>query len=628
MSDFIRMKDKSILSFDVLPNEILLHIFDYLTSNEIIYSFIDCNQRLQHLLLTQRYHFKLPRTNLNFWNKTLPIIGRQIQTLVINTDHLTVPLDFFSNLTSMIISSPYVLPDGQLQSILNHQCFQQLHTLKIKNIILSKPSFDRDTLTDEQILFQTIFDNNNSLEVFEYLPSLSGLFYQIDDQLNSNTHIRSLTLNLIHFRDIFTLIEYTPNLTYLNTQSELPRQAWGENSWKLKNDIKLEEFYLKFKPERMVRHSVFFSKTDINQLFPAVQLFSSSLITLSLDFTGRYVMGLPDVLFNGIELENKLLKPLKNLQNFYFYIGLHGCEDVKQILSTFQTFPWWIGVHENAYLYSLPFPFHELNHFRHFENVRSNNDEILKGNHQLWCKVRTLDLVRTDRIDFKTLFPLIKYNMPKLSSITFRGKKGYNPFGDGDDLCDEIDYINNVQLNSVTTVHFEGMSIEEIERIKHILIHSFPNLQCLTLDYTELPTKENELTKFFGQKLQQIEFGEYSLDNNSNPEQKKDFSFLTNVKHVKVTYGLAHEDEGLNSRSQIILNLLTKLSKLETLSIYAIPSSGCLFYRREQIFNPILNGLDQDQIKTQYEMKYSGDYMWFIRNTLSSYSLQDQILFQ
>jgi hypothetical protein len=105
MMDHIRMEDKSISSFEILPNEILFHIFDYLTSNDVIYSFIDCNQRLQHLLLTQKFHFKSPTSNLDFWNKILPIIGPQIETLIID---LTVRLDFYSNLRSITISLPFV----------------------------------------------------------------------------------------------------------------------------------------------------------------------------------------------------------------------------------------------------------------------------------------------------------------------------------------------------------------------------------------------------------------------------------------------------------------------------------------------------------------------------------------
>jgi len=189
-------------------------------------------------------------------------------------------------------------------------------------------------------------------------------------------------------------------------------------------------------------------------------------------------------------------------------------------------------MHQNAYLYSLPFPYHELKHFRHFEDVQSNNGEILKADYRLWSKVRSLELVHSDQIDFKNLFSLIKMNMPKLSSITFRGNNAYKLFNpnDSDGSYNEIERIN-VRLDSVTTVDLEGMSIKQIQQT---LIHSLPNLQCLRLKYTELPSKENELTSFLGQKLQQIEFDQDSLHGKNHAEEK-DFSYLCNLKYLKVS---------------------------------------------------------------------------------------------
>jgi hypothetical protein len=179
--------------------------------------------------------------------------------------------------------------------------------------------------------------------------------------------------------------------------------------------------------------------------------------------TCLYVTDLTDVFFNGTELGNKLLKPMKKLQNFHFYVELDESKSlgksVEQILSTFLTFPWPIGVHENGSLCSLPFPFHELKHFRHFQDVRLNNTTILKDDHRLWFKVRSLQLVHSDEIDFESLFSLIKLNMPKLSSITLRGKNGYNSLDDTDN-CDEIERVR-VQLDSVTTKLFALKKCQE-----------------------------------------------------------------------------------------------------------------------------------------------------------------------
>jgi hypothetical protein len=229
----------------------------------------------------------------------------------------------------------------------------------MKTEILSERSSDEDVLDDEQILLKTIFDNKNSVQVFEYLPDLRRFSYRNLNQLKSNIYIRSLTLYLNEFPDIFTFIQHTPNLIYLNIQAQLTHGTWKENLWKNNNNIKLEEFYLKF-IQNYYRSQISFLRTDFDPVFHAIQSFSSSLITLSLDFSDIYLRNPTSILTNGIELENQLLKPLKKLQNFYFFVRLYGRKEVEQILSTFERFPWCIGVHQNGYLYSLPFPYHKL----------------------------------------------------------------------------------------------------------------------------------------------------------------------------------------------------------------------------------------------------------------------------
>ena len=197
--------------------------------------------------------------------------------------------------------------------------------------------------------------------------------------------------------------------------------------------------------------------------------------------------------------------------------------------------------------------------------------------------------------------------MPKLLSITFCDNDSYYLFG-SDDSCDEIERIN-VELNSVTTVCLRGISMKKIHQI---LMYSFPNLQYIILDRTELPSKENELTSFLGQKIQRMISYEYF--SGKNITQETDISYLCNLKHLKLSYYGKDNGEELNSRSRIISNLLTKLRKLETLSIYAISSSSA---NPKSIFDEIMNGLDEDEIKTEYEIKYSGNYMRFIRNSVS-----------
>ena len=50
---------------------------------------------------------------------------------------------------------------------------------------------DEAVLDDEQILFETIFDNNNSVQVFEYLLDVRRFSFRSLNQLNSFINIIS-----------------------------------------------------------------------------------------------------------------------------------------------------------------------------------------------------------------------------------------------------------------------------------------------------------------------------------------------------------------------------------------------------------------------------------------------------
>jgi hypothetical protein len=69
--------------FDRFPIEILLVIFQYLSSTDIFYSFGNFNQRFNNLLI-QPYHFsrtlELPTLNFDYWKPILSLIGSQIET--------------------------------------------------------------------------------------------------------------------------------------------------------------------------------------------------------------------------------------------------------------------------------------------------------------------------------------------------------------------------------------------------------------------------------------------------------------------------------------------------------------------------------------------------------------------
>jgi hypothetical protein len=96
--------------FDRFPTEIIYLIFDYLSNNDILYTFFFLNQRFNNLILqNQRYltYLELPSTDLEIWKRILSVIDSQIECLNITTNDFSSSLEYFPNLRSLIISFPY-----------------------------------------------------------------------------------------------------------------------------------------------------------------------------------------------------------------------------------------------------------------------------------------------------------------------------------------------------------------------------------------------------------------------------------------------------------------------------------------------------------------------------------------
>jgi len=205
------MTDKNSLTFfDQLATEIVFEIFDYLSCNDIFYTFFHFNQRFNSILLEHYQYlnkFETPIRNFCFWQTILPIIESRIEYLTITNIDFGFLLNLFPNLKSVIISSPLPIYCDQLASILESEQFHKLTTFKIQSEILRGTNSNATTS-----IFQAVFHRENSLQIFELLPQL----YLSSFQNINNVNIQSLTVKLSNISDVLILFEYTPNLKYLN----------------------------------------------------------------------------------------------------------------------------------------------------------------------------------------------------------------------------------------------------------------------------------------------------------------------------------------------------------------------------------------------------------------------------
>jgi hypothetical protein len=357
--------------FDLFPTEVILLIFNYLSNNEIIFTFFFFNQRFNDLLLENKCyinHLELPRTNLHFWQNILSIIGSQIKSLNITLVDISLPLTYFPKLESFIISSRHGFRNEELRTIFNSNLFQNLHSSQVKEIQVfdyEVYEFYSDIISEDYVL-ENVFNNENSLETFEYLLDTSPLKIKNTTNLQTNFNLHSLTLILTDFKDtyMYTLLSYTPNLQCLYLRTEAPYHLQTPMTI---IDIKLKKLSLELNRKQRYEtpDTYWFENVDVNQLISFIKQFSSSLIYLSLDLLGIGLENANDFPFNSNKLQ-QLLEAMIKLQQFHLIAHADANEiDHDDIISTFKNELWFdhnwsFGMYRN-YFFTLPFHFDYFN---------------------------------------------------------------------------------------------------------------------------------------------------------------------------------------------------------------------------------------------------------------------------
>jgi len=316
-------------SFDQLATEIFFEIFDYLSYDDILGAFFDLNQRFNSMLVQyHRFvkHFKTPTQHLSLSENILPFIHSRIEYLTITAPDFSCRLNSFPNVQSVIISSPLLISCQEVNSILASEQFKKLTSLHRKSNIVNR----FDNFFHPPVLGK-IFSEENSLNSFESVHNL-----------NIDVNLRSLSLKLLDVTYLFHVLDYTPNLKYLNL---ILKPSHGLLIY-LKSNIDLSPIKLE-----KLSLAVLGGERDIG-LFSFimwfVKQFSLSLNYLSLDF---HQIGLYAFQVDGWVLQHQFLELMIHLKSFHFYakistLGIRG----EQVLSRFRTrfwpdHQWTFGMH-------------------------------------------------------------------------------------------------------------------------------------------------------------------------------------------------------------------------------------------------------------------------------------------
>jgi hypothetical protein len=591
---------ESTTLLDLLPTEIIFTIFDYLSSNDIIYTFFFFNQRFKNLLLqNQDYlnYLELPTTNLKIWENILSIIGSQIDCLNINTIDLSFPLRYFSNLKSLIISSSFGLPDEELKSIIESKQFQKLESFKIKDEKIFSNQVYYINPTYKFGLFQRIFNSGKSLQIL----TIPTFHLQYIHNLTVNLNIHSMTLSVNSFKDIFLLIQSTPNLEYLNVESYQP-DANEHQIWINEMNIKLKKLYLTLRYVYEVLNS-------FDQLTNSIQIFSSSLICLSLNLVHIPEGNLDEIPFNSIKLQ-QFLESMNELKEFHLYAKLNkhyiNCDEV---LSGFKSQYWFdnnlsFGMH-GEYFYTLPFHFDYLYDFYEgFNDVKSTNPLILINNPRLWYNVKLIELKKGFKYDSNWI-KQVNMKMPKLNSIT----TGYLPIS-SENNSDEFDNykderkIIDIGLNNVTTIQCGSISMKYL---KEWFIYGLPSLRRLILRPGSQFSIDNELSRIINGKIQRLDI----LDSVELEQlEKLNYVYLSNVEYIYF-----HISNKYKQRADFLMKMLENLKNLKTLTIYVKCQFTVASTSDRTEMNKVIQYLDINQIIKTYQVNIFDKHCLFSRKT-------------
>lgn len=207
----------SIASFDDLPNELIFEIFKYLSYNDIIYTFFNCNKRI-NTILRQTNSFTYFEVLPTSFSSQSNLLTENVQAIKLTTDMISVSLTLFPNLKSIAVHPFDNTPEEHIEAIFASQQFENIHSLSIKSNEMLLPPTCPVRLDIQNFILKKVFNNQNHLRRFEY----SSCIPLLTPDWRRNPNLRSLTLNLANFYDLNSILVYTPNLKHLNINTTPP----------------------------------------------------------------------------------------------------------------------------------------------------------------------------------------------------------------------------------------------------------------------------------------------------------------------------------------------------------------------------------------------------------------------
>ena len=267
-------------TLEILPDEILLEVCQYLLSTDVLYSFMGLNYRITRMIAQYRQHLSLRKASLEKFDylcvNILPQIGSQLRSLVIDCCYSLLQDRLFIKYFSANMS--LIFPRLERIGLILYTYDQLMATLNIihdLNDLVEIRLYKLSTIQKLQqpVLTRTLFQANNHRLTTIFCDNHSAplSFDRTDCYLN----ILRLRLELQTLADLSALFDVVPNVQHLDVtiaEQEMYKEMIDASLSPL---IHLTNFQLK----SVTRAWMLEELTTLFNLLPSVQSLSLFLST-------------------------------------------------------------------------------------------------------------------------------------------------------------------------------------------------------------------------------------------------------------------------------------------------------------------------------------------------------------
>ncbi len=359
------------MRLELLANEILLDLFEYLNTSDLFHAFYNLNYRFKQLLRTHIRFYSLDFRSISkdcfdiICEQYLPSTIDQITSLYLSDDDETpgqpklflshyFTLNQFQQLQSLSLCAIYSW--NMLNEIIL-QC-RDLQYLTHLNIINSNCTEGRDSLID------SIWSLSKLTHCYlSHISKFGSWFNSISINLSSMQYF-TINSSYLYSNILFSIFEHTPNLRYLSFDGHDYKQL-NVLSPVMASSLITFEYAIRENKQRLI--ILFQNMPNLSNL--KLEIF--------------------EINWNGYDWENLLTNHLPNIKLFQFKMNFKFLRDIKienqinELLDSFQT-PFWLDKHrwfvrchwfpfaeqmmkiEYNIIYTLPYAFKEFDHIRKY----------------------------------------------------------------------------------------------------------------------------------------------------------------------------------------------------------------------------------------------------------------------